>query len=320
MFPFRRKKDKKTIEHTPPWFKWLLGGFMAYAVLSSLLADDVDELTREQPDQPATQNIKLDALNAPDVSVMQRDNAPPFVRLELREGKGMSARCWDTVMLRYTLFNAEGEVENNYDAKAPMTVTLGKGMVIPALERGVLAMRVGSVRDILARPDYAFDAQGFDHSDIQQNEPVAYRVEMVDAFSPSLPDESETGMALRIFDGETDQGEKGLIAQCTDTVRVTANLLDMRSQPVWDTPKTLTFRLGAGEVAYAIEKGAMGMAVGSKRTLIVPPGFMQPIDRLSGEKPAAVYGPQPLVKTTLPEEVNAVMLLELELRQLNPNE
>jgi hypothetical protein len=86
--------------------------------------------------------------------------------------------------------------------------------------------------------------------------------------------------------------------------------------------------IGAGKAPYAIERGLIGMRIGGKRTLIVPPGYMKPVFDV-GQPPAAEPEEQTAIERAakelealtvdnfawqdLPVPADNVIILELEL-------
>lgn len=266
---FRRKKAKKLAEKPPTWFMWLLGVFVAYAVLTNVLSDK------------PVQNAPLQAKNAIkeepfDIKAMlmrgeSKTESRAMAIRTLTEGQGKEAACWEKVSIRYSLVKEDAtEVENNQKATEPFTFTIGRKEVVPGLERGVMGMKQGEVRLIALRSDMAFGAPDFSHAALTDQDRVGYKVTLESIELPAaFP---TTGFGLKTYD---DVAGKGAITQCTDRVYVRVKGWRLNGDALWGPAKTKLVRVGAGEVPYAIERAAMGMMPGGKRTVIAPAGYMR---------------------------------------------
>lgn len=267
MFTFGKDKKKKKPEKAPVWFMWLMGAFIIYALLSNIFTDKVSEVR-----PTAAEQTEGESINFAVVKGLSAGGPPlPLYSRDLRKGGGDMAECWFTVDVRYRLYNGEGEkVEEITAAEAPLRFTIGKGEVIPGLERGVLGMRVNGERVITARPELAFGQEKFTHPVLKKHDFVGYVLTMEHMQRPqSLP---RSDLGLRIYD---DREGDGLPVQCTDHARIRLRGFSINGTELFD--KALELHIGEGKAPYAIERAAMGMKLGGKRTVIAPPGYMQPL-------------------------------------------
>lgn len=322
MFFFGKGRKKKP-DKTPVWFMWLMGLFMAYALLTNLFTDKVGEAKQAQRENQS--EAERDGLNFAVVRGLSA-GAPalPLHARERKPGSGDMTGCWYSVAVRYRLYNGEGlKIEDNTDAEEPLRFTIGKGEVIPALERGVLGMRRGGEREVTAQPSLAYAHEGFSHPRLGKADYVGYVLTLEEMERPvNLP---FSDLGLRIYD---DKEGDGPMAQCTDVVRIRLRGYDMHGKALLGDFPVMLLRVGEGIAPYAVERAAIGMKVGGKRTVIVPPGYLKPLfggepepipdaEELAAEAQEEMQEKAPDVPKNgwqdLPVPQDRVIILELEL-------
>ena len=279
MFPFSKKQTQKQPDNVPAWFMWLLGSFVVYALISSLFFKP-ESLKKTKAAESVAQSeagkAEVREGSIPIYEMLVTGAKTEFERrIAIRRvspGGGKEAGCWETALLRYQLFRENGEpVEDNLKAETPLPVTLGRGEVVPGLERAILGMKKGEVREVALRPDMAFAYPGFKHDKVTAEETVGYRVELVDIDRPVKPTDQ---MGLKIFDDQLGRGE---IAQCTDYVFARVNGWKIDGSSLWNGPRMMLIHVGGGVVPYAVERALIGMQPGGKRTVVSPPGYTKPL-------------------------------------------
>lgn len=112
---------------------------------------------------------------------------PGFVVTDVTVGGGTVAAAGDTVTVDYTGWiysttaaNHEGAQIDTTIGKAPMTFTLGAGLVIPGMDQGVTGMAVGGTRTLAIpyslgyglTPRYQVDSKGQVVTDASGNKVV----------------------------------------------------------------------------------------------------------------------------------------------------
>ena len=277
MFPFSNKRPEKKPENVPVWFMWLLGSFVVYALISSLFfKPESYNKTKEAESTSLSDEARLPEGSVNIHELLVTGAASQYERrLGIRRvtpGGGREAGCWETALLRYQLFRENGElVEDNLKSETLLSVTLGRGEVVPGLERSILGMKKGEVREVALRPDMAFAYPGFKHDKVTAEETIAYRVELVDIDLPVKPTDQ---LGLKMYD---DQLGRGKIAQCTDYVFARVNGWKVDGTSLWNGPRVMLIHVGGGVVPYAVERALIGMQPGGKRTVISPPGYTKPL-------------------------------------------
>lgn len=278
MFFFKRKK-KKQADNAPVWFMWLMGGFVVYALITNLFTDNVakvqdETVQRETPD--------MDYFNFPVVSGRGFSGpARPLFSRDITAGSGETAECWYAVQADYKLYNASGElIEDTREGGGPASFVIGQSEVPLALERGALGMREEGKRAITAHPSMLFGDYRFSHPKMRKDQYGGYIITMKSVERPAKLPFSDLG--LRSYDDAVGEGK---LAQCTDRVRIKLRGWTINGQPLWKDKNlpAIMVNIGAGKAPYAIERGLIGMRIDGKRTLIVPPGYMQPLFAMEKE-------------------------------------
>jgi peptidylprolyl isomerase len=179
--------------------------------------------------------------------------------VDLVVGTGESPATTDLVTVHYT-----GTLDNGtvFDASrqhgGPASFPLNR--VIKGWTEGVSTMKVGGTRKLVIPPDLAYGAQGAGNGVIPPNATLTFIVELLEVPKVKIEDtQPGTGAAAK----EGDQ----------ITVNYTGKLTD---GTVFDTSVGKTpfeFTLGAGQVIPGWDQGLLGMQVGGKRTLTIPPSL-----------------------------------------------
>lgn len=326
---FRKKKKEKLPPKAPPkWFMVLMVGFLGYAIVDSLLTDRIEKIQEQSRQVAEKQTAKFYF-----TPLLRREHGGlgvAYYPRDIEAGAGEGAECWAKVAVRYSLHRRDGSVveDRSGEEAEPLRFTLGRGEVVPALEHGVMGMKVNGKRQITALPSQAFGAEGFSHPELTDKDEVAYEVRLISIDYPeNLP---VTDFGLRVY---ADGSGKGRSYLCMDTVAFKLRGWHVNGTPLW-TPEqfdtTRTTRIGMGEVPYAIEKALLGMQGKARRTLIVPPGYLQSIRQMEaaesteepteeavveGEEKPAAKTPEstPLTWEGLQFPQDEIVLLEVEV-------
>lgn len=273
MFTFGKDKKKKKPEKAPVWFMWLMGVFIVYALITNIFTDKVAEVQEREAAEGRSEGESINFAVVKGVGT--GGPALPLYSQDKNKGQGAMATCWHTVGVRYRLYNGEGEkIEEITEDQPPLRFTIGKREVIPGLERGVLGMRTGGERIITARPELAFSSHKFSHPKLERHDFVGYVLTLENSERPENLPRSDLG--LRIYD---DKEGSGLAVQCTDRARIRLHGYGLDGKELFGREEfpSLLFYIGEGQAPYAVERAVMGMKLGGRRTVIVPPGYMTPL-------------------------------------------
>jgi FKBP-type peptidyl-prolyl cis-trans isomerase FkpA len=99
---------------------------------------------------------------------------------DLVEGDGAVASTGQTVTVHYTGWLTDGnKFDSSKDRNQPFSFGLGKRMVIPGWEQGVVGMKVGGTRKLTIPPHLGYGAAGAGGV-IPPNATLVFEVELLD--------------------------------------------------------------------------------------------------------------------------------------------
>ena len=198
--------------------------------------------------------------------------APPTVKIEdLVIGSGAEAQIGDTLQVHYTGWLLDGtQFDSSRERNQPIEFTLGEGEVIAGWEKGLIGMRVGGKRRLTIPPSLGHGSRGVAGS-IPPNATLIFEIELLAIKHLQTIPTLEPITQLKIEDvvvGTGDPVKKG------DTLRVhyTGWLPDgTQFDSSLERGQPFEFTLGQGMVIEGWEQGLLGMRVGGKRHLYIPP-------------------------------------------------
>lgn len=268
----RNKNKKKTPEKTPVWFMWLMGGFVAYALVTNIFTDKVDEV-RQKTGEATLDDMEYFNFNVVGSQGMGGKALPLFLR-DVTVGQGAAADCWHEASIHYKLYDDKGRLIEDTREGQPVRFHVGGAEVPLAIERATLGMREGGLRAATSSPALLYGDDRFRHPQMGKKQYGGVMVELLSVQRP--PNLPFSDLGLRVYEDAVGEGKLG---QCTDRMRVRIRGWDTLGKALWKDIglPAIWVRLGEGAAPYAVERGLMGMRVGGKRTLIVPPGYMKPL-------------------------------------------
>jgi peptidylprolyl isomerase len=80
--------------------------------------------------------------------------------LDIEIGTGKRATAGKKVRIEYRGWLTQGRLFDSTDSRGPAEFTLGDGEVIPALDEGILEMKVGGQRRLIVPSDLAYGSRG----------------------------------------------------------------------------------------------------------------------------------------------------------------
>jgi peptidylprolyl isomerase len=196
---------------------------------------------------------------------------------DLVVGTGREAKLGDTLTVNYTGWLLEKYPNQPFDESslhdAPFQFVLGKGEAIEGWDKGLVGMKVGGKRKLTVPAELGYGAAGAGDGRIPPNATLVFEVELLNVLGPvpaTLPASSVT--ELKIEDLVVGSGAA---AKNGDTVSVhytgwLENGTKFDSSVGGDP---IEFVLGSGRVIPGWEKGLLGMKVGGKRKLTIPPSL-----------------------------------------------
>ncbi|XP_059412341.1 peptidyl-prolyl cis-trans isomerase FKBP9 [Carassius carassius] len=176
-------------------------------------------------------------------------------------------------LLDGTFFDSSYSRNNTYDTY------IGKGYVIAGMDQGLLGVCVGERRRIVIPPHLAYGEEGTG-TKIPGSAVLVFDVHIIDFHNPSD--------TVEITSVKPENCSR--IAKSGDFVKYHYNATLMDGTYIGSTHtfgKTYDVVLGAGQVVIGMEQGLIGMCVGEKRKLVIPPHLGYGERGVDGEVPGS---------------------------------
>lgn len=198
---------------------------------------------------------------------------------EVLAGTGAVPKPGDIVSVHYTGKLTDGKkFDSSVDRGQPFQFPLGAGRVIKGWDEGIALMKKGGKAVLTIPPELGYGARGAGGA-IPPNATLVFEVELVDILqgAPAVPnkvneaDYQTTASGLKYYDfvvgtGAAPQKGKQVI------VHYTGWLADGKKfDSSLDRGEPFAFPIGVGQVIGGWDEGVMGMKIGGKRQLLIPP-------------------------------------------------
>jgi peptidylprolyl isomerase len=199
--------------------------------------------------------------------------------LDLSVGDGRAPESGDLVTMNFIGTLPDGTVfANTQSSGKPITVQYDRGQLLPGWEEGLGHMKAGGTAQMVLPPELAFGSQGY--GSIPPDTQIILEVDLLSVEKPPQPtsvaqsDLTTTASGLQYADLTTGDGTKvisGTIVTTHFTIWVqNGDTNDYVVSSKGNDP--LTFAEGSGTTVFpGWEEGMLGMQVGGKRLLIIPP-------------------------------------------------
>lgn len=212
------------------------------------------------------------------IAYFAQPKAAPVTALKIEDlviGTGKEAKAGDTITVEYTGWLLEKYNDQPFDSPSfhdrPFQFVLGKGEVIAGWDQGLVGMKVDGKRKLTIPPDLAYGADSAVDGRIPPNSTLVFEVSLLGDQGPpaaTLPPSSVT--KLKIEDLVVGTGAE-VKAGDTLSVHYTGWLENGTKFDSSIGGQPIEFVLGKGSVIAGWEQGMVGMRVGGKRRLTIPP-------------------------------------------------
>lgn len=199
--------------------------------------------------------------------------------MEIAPGEGAQPQLGDVVQVHYTGTMTDGTVfDSSRERGEPFGFALGMAQVIPGWDEGIAMMKPGGKAVLVIPPDLAYGEAGVPGI-IPPNSTLIFDVELVSArpgapATPTEVDEADYTVAdngLKIADLVVGSGEVVTSGQQL-LVDYTGWIVDgPKFDSSVDRGEPFRFNVGTGQVIPGWDQGLIGMQVGGKRQLVIPP-------------------------------------------------
>ena len=217
-----------------------------------------------------------------------------LVVTDLTKGTGPAAAKGDQLEVNYIgVRSADGtEFDNSYDRGQTFKVILGAGEVIPGWDQGLIGIQAGGRRqlDIPASLAYGNSPQG---NIIKAGDALTFVIDAVSITAaadipttttlniPSANPSDEPNISIPTSDGATATSSKDLIVGTGDTaiagqaayVQIVSysGKTGKKLNSTWTTGQAAQIVLDPTQIIPGLVTGIIGMKVGGRRLLIIPP-------------------------------------------------
>lgn len=252
---------KRQRQPIPPWVKWGMMIFAAYALILHFQSSPPGEEAKKAKSWFNSLVLNLDTVNQ-------------------RMGSGPGAICGQEVAVRYEGKLPDGAIFlSNQQTSEPFRFRLGAGDVIQGWEQGVVGMKAGGVRTIRIPARLAYDAPGRSRPDVPQGTPVEIQV-MLEEMRPPLP---ASLPALREFITERGKGTK---LACGETALVSLIVTTPEGKPYYASEQPV--KLKTGTLPLGLEIALQDLRVGDAKTLLLTPAYMKSLEGATADLPFAL--------------------------------
>jgi FKBP-type peptidyl-prolyl cis-trans isomerase len=232
-------------------------------------------------------HLAADGLSGPEPKpIIPKVPPPEFLAVrDLTEGIGRPP-SGGKITVQYVGYDYETgkKFASSWDEGKPFTFSRGKGEVIQGWEEGLNGLEGGDRRELVIPPDLA---KGSKPPGIPPGKTVVYLVEPVPRKSGWKPlsakSQGKSKPKVEVPKGAPPNNlvikdlkvGNGPVAESGDEITIDyVGVLYKNGRQVessWDLGESLTYKLGASVAIQGWEHGLVGMKVGGRRELIIPP-------------------------------------------------
>ena len=185
---------------------------------------------------------------------------------DLVVGDGPVATAGSTLVMQYVgvAQSTEVEFDASWDRGQPFTFTLGQGQVISGWDDGIEGMAAGGRRELVIPADQAYGDAGSGEN-IGPGETLVFVVDLIAVASAPSVESTD----LIVGEGATAERGQTLWVHYVGVSQSTGEQFDAS----WDrgNDQIFPFVLGVGQVIPGWDQGLVGMQVGGRRQLVIPP-------------------------------------------------
>ena len=185
---------------------------------------------------------------------------------DLVVGDGPVATAGSTLVMQYVgvAQSTEAEFDASWDRGQPFTFTLGQGQVISGWDDGIEGMAAGGRRELVIPADQAYGDAGSGEN-IGPGETLVFVVDLIAVASAPSVESTD----LIVGEGATAERGQTLWVHYVGVSQSTGEQFDAS----WDrgNDQIFPFVLGVGQVIPGWDQGLVGMQVGGRRQLVIPP-------------------------------------------------
>tara|TARA_X000000368_G_scaffold61229_2_gene43181 strand:+ start:5871 stop:6806 length:936 start_codon:yes stop_codon:yes gene_type:complete len=210
-------------------------------------------------------------------------SSPPseLIIEDLVVGTGSPVVAGDFLIMDYVgvSYSTGLQFDASWDRGSPFPFELGAGRVIQGWDQGIVGMAVGGRRSLTIPSDLAYGENGSGSGSIGPNETLVFVVDLIASVPSNLekPSEelsAEPTLELQIndlYEGSGPAVQPGNVVYI-HYVGVSAST-GQQFDSSWDRGRSefIGYISGTGNVIEGLDQGLLGMQVGGRRTVVIPP-------------------------------------------------
>lgn len=228
--------------------------------------------------EPAKPSDLKDLAVKPIIEEPSGDPPTELVTEDVVVGAGAAAESGSTIVVDYvgTSWSTGKEFDSSWDRGSTFELALGAGSVIPGWEQGLVGMKVGGRRKITIPPALGYGEKGAG-ADIGPNETLVFVVDLRFAATKPTVDPASLAPATELSTVDLVPGT-GPALEATSSAKVHYVGYAVSTKKEFDASwggadGAFGVTLGAGQVIPGWEQGLVGMKVGGRRQITIPPAL-----------------------------------------------
>ena len=210
-------------------------------------------------------------------------SSPPTELLieDLVVGSGSPVDVGDFLIMDYVgvSYSTGLQFDASWDRGSPFPFELGAGRVIQGWDQGIVGMSVGGRRSLTIPPELAYGENGSGSGSIGPNETLVFVVDLIASVPANLekPTEELTSESTTELETNDISEGSGAIVQPGNAVYIhyvgVSASTGEQFDSSWDRGRSefIGYISGAGNVIEGLDQGLLGMQVGGRRTVVIPP-------------------------------------------------
>ena len=210
-------------------------------------------------------------------------SSPPTELLieDLVVGSGSPVGVGDFLIMDYVgvSYSTGLQFDASWDRGSPFPFELGAGRVIQGWDQGIVGMSVGGRRSLTIPPELAYGENGSGSGSIGPNETLVFVVDLIASVPANLekPTEELTSEPTTELETNDISEGSGAIVQPGNVVYIhyvgVSASTGEQFDSSWDRGRSefIGYISGTGNVIQGLDEGLLGMQVGGRRTVVIPP-------------------------------------------------
>ncbi len=210
-------------------------------------------------------------------------SSPPTELLieDLVVGSGSPVGVGDFLIMDYVgvSYSTGLQFDASWDRGSPFPFELGAGRVIQGWDQGIVGMSVGGRRALTIPPELAYGENGSGSGSIGPNETLVFVVDLIASVPANLekPTEELTSESTTELKTNDISEGSGAIVQPGNVVYIhyvgVSASTGEQFDSSWDRGRSefIGYISGTGNVIQGLDEGLLGMQVGGRRTVVIPP-------------------------------------------------